>query len=294
MQVTTVSKGDVEKFWDANPCGYKKSDNPLDRTFFEEATAKRYADQWHIPELVRFERFRGKKVLEIGCGMGIDGSQFARHGALYTGVDLTSAALNLSTRHFKAKQLDGDFLKADAENLPFPGEHFDCVYSHGVLHHTPNIQKALAEIHRVLIPGGDLILMLYNKHSYDYYVTYLLYYRGLAMLLYPDFMFNLAKRLTGRQMRQFAKHRENLKTFGPGYLKPSVFVHHIPDGVDCPLANVYTKAEVKKLLESSNFTCTEIMASYLQNCDLVFSIAAVLKGVYRGGPAFSCIYSQKK
>jgi ubiquinone/menaquinone biosynthesis C-methylase UbiE len=165
MQLTGLSKSEVEKFWDANPCGYEKSDNPLDRAFFEEVTRRRYADQWHIPELVRFKRFRGKKVIEIGCGMGIDGSQFAEHGASYTGVDLTSAALNLSKRHFETKQLNGSFLKADAENLLFPTGHFDCVYCHGVLHHTPNIDKALSEIHRVLVPGGDLILMLYNRHS---------------------------------------------------------------------------------------------------------------------------------
>jgi ubiquinone/menaquinone biosynthesis C-methylase UbiE len=265
-----VSKSEVEKFWDANPCGYEKSGEPLDKTFFEEVTRRRYADQWHIPRLVEFERFSGKKVLEIGCGMGIDGAQFARHGALYTGIDLTSAALTLANRHFDVRRLNGVFLKADAENLPFPADHFDCVYSHGVLHHTPNIEKALAEIHGVLRPGGDLILMLYNKHSYDYYVTSMLYYRGLVLLLYPDFVFNLACRLTGREMKQFAKHREYFKKYGLAYLKPSVFGHHIPDGVDCPFANVYTRAEVRKLLESSGFKCVGIKAASLPNLRRLF------------------------
>ncbi|PIP18789.1 MAG: hypothetical protein COX41_06355 [Candidatus Omnitrophica bacterium CG23_combo_of_CG06-09_8_20_14_all_41_10] len=95
----------------------------------------------------------------------MDSASFAKAGAIVTGIDLTPRSIELATKQFEIYGLKGEFFVADAENLPFPEESFDIVYSFGVLHHTPNIRKAIDEIYRVLKPGGQVLIMLYNKDS---------------------------------------------------------------------------------------------------------------------------------
>src|SRR5712664_3366938 len=152
----------VRAFWQANPCGTKFADaEPGSRRFYELVEAHRYQKEWHIPQAADFAGSRGLRVLEIGCGLGTDGTQFAKAGADYTGVDLTDAAVELARKNFELLGLRGDFRTADAENLDFADETFDLVYSHGVLHHTPDIEAAVNEIHRVLKPDGRAIVMLY-------------------------------------------------------------------------------------------------------------------------------------
>src|SRR3979409_1263203 len=127
----------VRAFWQANPCGVKFADaEPGTRRFYELVEAHRYTKEWHIPAAADFPAAHGLQVLEIGCGLGTDGAQFAKAGANYTGIDLTEAAIELARKHFELAGLRGDFRTADAENLDFPDETFDLVYSHGVLHHT--------------------------------------------------------------------------------------------------------------------------------------------------------------
>src|SRR5258707_2218953 len=129
----------VRAFWQAHPCGTKFSDAEMGtREFFDRVEVHRYTKEWHIPEAADFAGARGLKVLEIGCGLGTDGAQFAKAGAHYTGVDLTEAAIDLARRRFEISSLPGEFRVADAENLDFADDTFDQVYSHGVLHHTPD------------------------------------------------------------------------------------------------------------------------------------------------------------
>src|SRR6266850_3995313 len=162
----------VRAFWQAHPCGTKFSDAEMGtREFFELIEAHRYAKEWHIPEAADFGGARGLKVLEIGCGLGTDGAQFAAAGADYTGVDLTDAAVELARKRFELFDLSGKFQTADAENLDFANKSFDLVYSHGVLHHTPDTAKAIREVHRVLRPGGRAIVMLYHRDSYNYRIN---------------------------------------------------------------------------------------------------------------------------
>src|SRR6266550_802489 len=143
----------VRAFWQANPCGVKFTDAaPGTRRFYEVVEVHRYTSELHIPIAADFVSAGGLKVLEIGCGLGTDGAQFAKAGADYTGVDLTDAAIDLARRRFEVFGLRGELRMADAESLDFPDESFDLVYSHGVLHHTPDIARAVSEIHRVLKP----------------------------------------------------------------------------------------------------------------------------------------------
>src|SRR5690348_12224268 len=126
----------VRSFWQAHPCGTKFSDAEMGTPkFFERIAEHRYTKEWHIPNAADFAGAHGLRVLEIGCGLGTDGAQFAKSGADYTGVDLTDAAIELAGKNFELNHLHGEFRVADAENLDFADGSFDVVYAHGVLHH---------------------------------------------------------------------------------------------------------------------------------------------------------------
>src|SRR5436190_2324926 len=173
----------VHSFWNTEACGTHFVEQARDeREFFEKFRDYRYRTEWHIPLLVPFAEAKGCKVLEIGTGNGADAVMLALNGADYTGVDLTEAALDATSRHFAVMGLTGTFQQENAEALSFPNESFDWVYSHGVLHHTPNPQKAIDEVWRVLKPNGRAIIMLYHKRSFNYYLRIMLYMRVRVLL----------------------------------------------------------------------------------------------------------------
>src|SRR5947207_8795298 len=177
----------VRAFWQAHPCGTKFSDAEMGtREFFDRVEAHRYGKEWHIPIAANFKSTRGLKVLEIGCGLGTDGAQFAKAGADYTGIDLTEASIELARKRFELSGLKGEFRVADAEKLDFADETFDVVYSHGVLHHTPDTAGAVREIQRILKPGGRAIVMLYHRGSYNYRIGIRVLRRAGAGLLKSD------------------------------------------------------------------------------------------------------------
>jgi ubiquinone/menaquinone biosynthesis C-methylase UbiE len=142
------------------------------KEFFDELEAYRYQKLEYLPKIVSFPKYKGKKVLEIGCGVGIDSLQFARAGAELTGVDLTPNAIKLAGLNLEIHGYRATFVNQNAEDLKLPENHFDAVYSHGVLHHTPRPWKAIEEVYRVLKPGGEAIIMLYKKYSWMHLLTY--------------------------------------------------------------------------------------------------------------------------
>lgn len=240
----------VRAFWQANPCGVKFADAaPGTRRFYELVEAHRYNKEWHIPIAANFESARGLKVLEIGCGLGTDGAQFAEAGADYTGVDLTEAAVELARQRFELFDLKGKFQTADAENLDFADESFDLVYSHGVLHHTPETEKAIREIHRVLRPGGRAVVMLYHRGSYNYRVNISVLRRAGAQLLKWEPGIKLVHRITGEPLDSLREHANLLKTEKEFYLKPAEFLSQNTDGAGNPLARVYSRSEARELFK---------------------------------------------
>jgi ubiquinone/menaquinone biosynthesis C-methylase UbiE len=240
----------VRAFWQANPCGVKFAEAaPGTRHFYELVEAHRYTKEWHIPVAADFSSARGLKVLEIGCGLGTDGAQFAESGADYTGVDLTEAAVELARKRFELFNLTGTFQTADAENLDFADESFDLVYSHGVLHHTPDTRKAVQEIHRVLRPGGRAVVMLYHRGSYNYRVNISLLRRAGAHLLKWDAGVKLVNKITGEPIESLREHAKLLKTERESYLKPEEFLSQNTDGAGNPLARVYTRREARELFK---------------------------------------------
>ena len=239
----------MRSFWNAHPCGADFVDAPFGtRQFFEQYAAYRYRVEWHLLELVPFDRYAGKRVLEIGCGLGADGASFAKYGALYTGIDLTPAAVEATELHFRALGLQGRFLIQNAELLPdLENESFDLVYSHGVLHHSEHIESALKQAHRVLKPGGDLVLMLYHRRSFNHYVRILMFMRASAMGYVAVRAWLPARFRNGK----LEDHHRNYRSMGWRYFRAAEFKHHCTDGPKCPIANSYTKSEVKQLLEPS-------------------------------------------
>ena len=241
----------VRAFWQANPCGVKFADaEPGTRLFYERVEEHRYRKEWHIPAAADFASAGGLRVLEIGCGLGTDGAQFARAGADYTGVDLTEAAVDLARRRFELFDLAGKFQVADAESLDFADESFDLVYSHGVLHHTPDARRAVGEIHRVLRPGGRAVVMLYHRDSYNYRVNIRVLRRaGAHLLLRSEAGLKVAHRLTGEPIDSLREHARSLKEDAQNYLAPDEFLNRNTDGAGNPLARVYSRAEARELFK---------------------------------------------
>lgn len=246
----TNLKERVRAFWQANPCGVKFADAaPGTRKFYELVEAHRYTKEWHIPIAANFANTDGLKVLEIGCGLGTDGAQFAEAGADYTGVDLTDAAIELARKRFELFDVKGKFQTADAENLDFADNSFDLVYSHGVLHHTPDTQKAINEVHRVLRPGGRAMVMLYHRDSYNYRVNISLLRRAGAHLLNSETGVKLVHRITGEPIESLRQHAALLKTEKKSYLSAEEFLNQNTDGAGNPLARVYSRREARELFK---------------------------------------------
>jgi SAM-dependent methyltransferase len=251
----------VREFWQEHPCGTKFSDAEMgSREFFERVEAHRYEKEWHIPAAANFAGTRGLKVLEIGCGMGTDGAQFARAGADYTGIDLTNAAVELARKRFAASELKGDFLVSDGENLDFANDSFDLVYSHGVLHHTPDIEAAVREIHRVLKPGGRAMVMLYHRGSYNYRVGIRVLRRAGAGLLKSESGIKIVHRLTGEPLDSLREHAASLRNAN-GDLSDAQLLNQSTDGAGNPLARVYSRREARDLFK--DFREVELRSYFL-------------------------------
>jgi len=164
----------VRAFWEAEPCGSVHANAPEGTKDYYDAIERRRNElEPFLPEYADFAGAAGKRLLEIGVGIGTDFIRFVRAGAHATGVDLTEHAVALVRGRLELEELDAELRVADAESLPFEDGGFDRVYSWGVLHHTPDTQRAIDEATRVLAPGGRLTVMLYNRHSWVSYGLWL-------------------------------------------------------------------------------------------------------------------------
>ena len=218
-------KLDAQKQWTANPCGsgtYLEGLEYGSKAYFDEVRRSRYAvtDTW-MPETIDFSIANGKKLLEVGHGLGSDLLTFAEHGAEVYGVDLTDEHHRMATRNFALHGRPVTLERCDAANLPFASNSFDYVYSHGVLHHTPDTVRCISEIFRVLKPGGTMILGLY--------------YRFSAFHLFAKI---LAQGVVGGRL------------FRLGYRGLMATLEYGADGTNTkPLVKTYTKRELRCILE---------------------------------------------
>ena len=177
-----VSIDSVRDYWNARPCNIRHSTREVgERAYFDEVEARKYFVEPHIPGFAEFERWRGKRVLEIGCGIGTDTMNFARAGARVTAIDLSDRSLEIAKKRAEVFGLDNiEFHHGNAEALAdtIGEEPYDLVYSFGVLHHTPDPQAAFRGIRQFLKPDGTFKLMVYNRHSYKVLWILLTYGKG--------------------------------------------------------------------------------------------------------------------
>jgi ubiquinone/menaquinone biosynthesis C-methylase UbiE len=165
------SIADVERYWDASPCNIRHSLKPIgSKEYFDEVEARKYFVEPHIPALAEFDRWQGKRVLEVGCGIGTDSINFARAGAELTAVELSGESLRIAAQRAEVMGVADHirFVRADAEELTavLEDEPYDLVYSFGVVHHTPRPDRALAEMRALTAAGGTLKLMVYHRRSW--------------------------------------------------------------------------------------------------------------------------------
>jgi SAM-dependent methyltransferase len=209
----------VRRFWERGPCGSEHADAAEGTPEFY-AQVERTRDELdpQIPRFADFEGAGGQSLLEIGVGLGTDFIRFARAGARATGVDLTEHAVELVHRRLELESLDAEVLVADAEQLPFADESFDRIYSWGVLHHSPDTNRAVREAIRVLRPGGEACVMLYARHSwvtYGMWVRHALLsarpWRGLSDVLSEHMESPGTKAYTVRELRAMFAGLEDLR-----------------------------------------------------------------------------------
>ncbi len=160
---------DVKSFWDSRPCNIRHSTKAIGtREYFDEVETRKHFVEHHIPGFAQFGRWAGKRVLEVGCGIGTAAINFSRAGADYTGLDLSQASLDLAAKRFEVYNQKGVLRQGNAEELScyFEPASFDLVYSFGVIHHTPDPRRVVEEIRKVVKPGGEFRCMLYARESW--------------------------------------------------------------------------------------------------------------------------------
>lgn len=203
-------------FWNRRPCNIKHSSKPIGtREYFEEVRQRKYFVEPHIPTFADFAKWKGKRVLEIGCGIGTATFSFAEAGAYVTAIDLSETSLDVARMGAEALGLDICFKQGDAEHLDEildSEEKFDLVYSFGVIHHSPSPRKIIEQITKFIAPSGELRIMLYSLVSYKAF-----------QFMHEKDSWNMSK------MRETIQYWAEAQS-------------------GCPVAYVYSFAEVEELL----------------------------------------------
>jgi ubiquinone/menaquinone biosynthesis C-methylase UbiE len=227
-----ITVDQVRSYWDQRPCNIRHSPKPVGtREYFDEVEARKYFVEPHIPRFADFERWRGKKVLEIGCGIGTDTVNFARQGALGTAVDLSPQSLDLARRRVEVYGLQDQvrFHAGSAEELAsfVPVETYDLIYSFGVIHHTPHPERVLEQMQRYAKRGTTIKVMVYHRHSWKVFGILIGYGKG-----------------------QFWRLKE-------------LVAENSEAQTGCPVTYTYTREEGRKLIESSGFRTTNIFVDHI-------------------------------
>jgi ubiquinone/menaquinone biosynthesis C-methylase UbiE len=229
---TEKSIADVQRYWDARPCNIRHSAKPVgSKEYFDEVEARKYLVEPHIPAFAEFERWNGKRVLEVGCGIGTDSINFARAGADLTAVELSGESLRIAAERAKVMGVADRirFVQANAEELTsaLDDEPYDLVYSFGVIHHTPRPDRALAEMRALLAPRGTLKLMIYHRRSWKVFCI-----------------------VAGQGRGRFWKTDE-------------LVAEHSEAQTGCPVTFSYTRGEARDLVESNGFRVQDLHVDHV-------------------------------
>ena len=243
---SVLAQDRVRSYWNNKPCGSDLSGRDrLSREYFWDIERQRYELQPHILDIISKIDWRGKRVLEIGSGVGTDARNIIDKGAAYTGINVDLGSTEATSQALRVFSLPGIALQCNATSLDFPDSTFDVVYSFGVLHHIPEAGKAVAEIHRVLKPGGELLVMVYNRASINYVVEIMFMRKlGLRILSLPGAISLL--QLIGFPREKLERHRELRRQHRR--MTDEEWLSRNTDGPDNPYSRVYSAAEVAELL----------------------------------------------
>lgn len=247
-----MDEQDVQIFWQEHACGdaqvgglHARFNDDYQR-FFTDYDKFRYDNERHLPDCVEALNVAGKKVLEIGLGEGSESELLIRHGARWSGVDLTTESVERVRTRLALRELPYEqLLQGSVLSLPFASEDFDMVFSHGVLHHVPEITQAQSEICRVLRPSGELVIMLYARWSLNYLVSISLIRRAALLASFPLARAGMLRFSPADSMLR--AHLGNVRELGLfRYLRLEEFVHHNTDGPANPYAVVYDRKRVQR------------------------------------------------
>jgi 2-polyprenyl-3-methyl-5-hydroxy-6-metoxy-1,4-benzoquinol methylase len=232
MYFTEVEISRVRDYWNARPCNIRHSTAPIGtKEYFDQVEARKYFVEYHIPGFVQFQRWKGKKVLEIGCGIGTDTINFARAGAKVTTVDLSERSMELARNRAATFGLQDQirFCPGNAEELSkfVPVERYDLIYSFGVIHHSPHPDAVLRQLRQYSRPGTTIKIMVYHRRSYK--VAWILATEGRGQFWKVD---ELVARNSEAQ-------------------------------TGCPVTYTYTRREGRELLERHGFRVVDVSINHI-------------------------------
>jgi 2-polyprenyl-3-methyl-5-hydroxy-6-metoxy-1,4-benzoquinol methylase len=226
-----VPIGEVREYWDRRPCNIRHSTKtPGSREYFDEVEKRKYFVESHIPRFAEFPRWEGKRVLEIGCGIGTDTMNFARSGAAVTAVDLSENSLKMALKRAEVFALADRirFFHGSAEQLDqiLPSEPFDLIYSFGVIHHTPHPERVLYQLKNFTRPGTTVKFMVYNRHSWKVFWILMTHCKG-----------------------QFWRMKELIARYSEAE-------------TGCPVTYSYSPRELRALMESHGFRVKQVQIEH--------------------------------
>lgn len=252
----TPSQREIQRFWDENPVNADFIQEPAGRAFFEAYDRRRQETEGHIRAEVMALPIEGARILEIGLGQGTESQLLAEAAAEYVGVDLTPESVRRVRQRFEFFEISGgQHAVMSGERVGFRDETFDLVFCHGVIHHSPRPAEIVAEIHRVLRPGGIAVAMLYHRHSLNYHVSIRFVRRvGIFALSLPG-VARAASTLTGEPLDRLSVHTKNLRSQGLEYLRMRNFIHRSTDGPYNAYSSVWTEPEATELFSAFRDVC---------------------------------------
>lgn len=254
-------KNEIKSYWNQHPVGENFVEyGEGGKEFFKQYDDFRYETEKHILSELDKINFKDKNVLEIGIGQAADAMQIIKRGAHYYGIDLTETSVERCLERFRLFNVPYKEVQvANAEKIPYGNDTFDIVYSHGVIHHSPNIEAIVDEIHRVLKPGGRAVIMLYHKNSFNYYISIKLIRRvGLLLLHIFPFLSKYLHKITGESVDRIEAHKTNLRKEGWSYLRMKNFIHRSTDGPFNLHSSVWTRKTARKLFKKFSNVHTSV------------------------------------
>jgi SAM-dependent methyltransferase len=256
MENTSLLQKRVASYWNGKPCDSEFSARrERSPEYFLEVERERYRLQSHIPAIIDAIDWRGKRVLEIGTGVGTDARRIIERGGIYTGINVDDGSTLATAMALTMFGLAGNTRQMDATAMEFPAASFDIIYTFGVLHHIPAVDSAVAQIWRVLKPGGRVIAMLYNRTSINYALEIKLLRKLAARTLGIPGVVRLGGAL-GFPEQKLARHRELAREVRG--MSAQEWLNRNTDGPDNPYSSVYDENEAQRLFSRFSIQRQEV------------------------------------